>query len=274
MKKNKKIDYHIHSGFLEHTNGPVFKVIEEAIRFNYDEIAIVEHFSYPFASKICKKWSLDYDTLVLDNKFSNNIRRSIDLEEYFLKINFFKKKYEQIKILIGLEVDYFSDYEKEIKRVLDNYDFDIILGSCHYIKDSQNNLIHLSSPLFQDFLSNNDYDLIYNNYFLELKKSIKSNMFDYIAHLDFIKKEDTFYMESKFRKSIEDILITLVKSGTGLEINLKGLKNTGETFPSKKIIEKYISLGGRKLSIGSDSHSLKDFKEASLFLSNFNNISK
>ncbi|MCK4730122.1 MAG: histidinol-phosphatase [Candidatus Aenigmarchaeota archaeon] len=254
-------DYHIHSGFLRHTKDTLDEIVIAAIRLGYDEIAITEHFSYPFAKKTFSRWNLNYDTLIIDSKLD----KRMSLTVYLRNLDRIKDKYKnKINILKGLEVDFFPDYEKDIKECLKEYDFDIILGSCHYLPDPLNKgkYLHICSPRMEMLKNNPGERWIYKNYFENVLKSVSSGIFDYIAHLDFLKKKLPEYNQVKAWKDIEKILKAMIKKSVGLEINIRGIIDLNDAYPSKEIIQKYFELGGNKINLGSDSHSVKDIFES------------
>ena len=262
--KNKKVcltDCHIHSGLLKHTKNSPKEFIAEAINNNYKTIVFVEHFSYIFAISKFKKWSLNYDTLVIKNAQKQN-RETKTLKEYKTIMTEIKSKYD-LNILIGLEVDFYSDHLNKIKSILKKCKFDLILGSCHYIKNPKTQqYIHISSIEFEQLLNEQGEQYVYEEYFKTLELAIDTKSVDYIAHLDYLKKKIKNYKYSKVKIYIEKIIDKLIEKNVGLEVNIKGVFDVGESYPSKSIIKKYIKKGGKKLIFGSDSHSIKDFRDS------------
>ena len=60
---------------------------------------------------------------------------------------------------------------------------------------------------------------------------------------------------SCFSEIIDEILLTLIKNKTALEINTAGLRQPiGITSPDESIVRRYKELGGKLITIGSDAH--------------------
>ena len=99
----------------------------------------------------------------------------------------------------------------------------------------------------------------YNECYYEELLYLVSHYSDYsvLGHIDLIVRYDKLgvYPFDKVRSYVEEILKTVIKEGKGIEINTSshryGLK---DSTPSKEILQLYYKLGGRILTIGSDSH--------------------
>lgn len=74
---------------------------------------------------------------------------------------------EQISILFGLEVDYFNDREDDIRKSLQQFNFDYIIGSIHFLDDWN---YDTDKSRYEEFSN----DFLYEWYFSELQKSRKN----------------------------------------------------------------------------------------------------
>jgi len=255
-------DFHVHSGFLEHTNDCALGFTKEALKQGYSRIAITEHFTYPFAFNE-DNFNRDYDTIKSEKRFVIRNRKSICLSDYFEELKNLKQKNPKYQILAGLECDYFVGMEEKIKNEIENESLDYCLGAIHYIQNPRTgSLMHVASKEFKDFQAQTTEGSIYENYFSILIKAVKSGLFDCIAHIDFVKKKFDNYSEEKALPFIEEALETMVKHNVGLEINTNGPLAQGTNFASPTIIQKFVKIGGQKLVVGSDSHSIQEFKNS------------
>lgn len=60
---------------------------------------------------------------------------------------------------------------------------------------------------------------------------------------------------TRYSEIIDEILITLIRSGKSLEINTAGLRQPiGVTSPDESIVRRYKQLGGEMITVGSDAH--------------------
>lgn len=112
-----------------------------------------------------------------------------------------------------------------------------------------------------DFSDENiDYMDLLRQYFEWELKLAEWAKFDTLAHLTYpLRYICGNYGKSvdmtKFSEIIDEILLTLIKNKTALEINTGGLrKPIGITSPDENIIRRYKELGGKLITIGSDAH--------------------
>ena len=84
--------------------------------------------------------------------------------------------------------------------------------------------------------------------------------FNCLGHLDYIVRygpyEDKNVNHELYQDIIDEIFKTLIQKGKGIEVNTSGyrdLKTCG--FPSFKQVERYYQLGGRIITVGTDSHT-------------------
>ncbi|MBD5082141.1 MAG: histidinol-phosphatase HisJ family protein [Ruminococcaceae bacterium] len=142
------------------------------------------------------------------------------------------------------------------QRMLDSYDYEFIIGSCHMVKG-------WDDFYFLDY-KKVDPHYVLNLYFEELLEMAEWGKFDVLGHLtyplryiagDFGIKIDM----SRYEAIIEKIFKTLIQKGMGIEINTSGLRQKiGVTLPDEHYISLYKKLGGEILTIGSDAHCTAD----------------
>ena len=101
-------------------------------------------------------------------------------------------------------------------------------------------------------------------YFDEVRRAIRSSLFDTIGHLDFVKRylipHVTPAQLARAPELYEPLLVALVETGTALEVNTSGLRQAAaETYPAGPIVERYRLLGGTRVVAGSDAHRKESF---------------
>lgn len=239
-------DSHVHTEFSSDSKMTINQVLD-SIEKNNIGIILTEHLdlNYPH-----------------DNMFK------IDVDNYINKT----KNLRSNKLLIGIEIGFDEDiYVEKCKNIASNYDFDFVLGSTHIVEG-----IDLYE---QEYYKNTEtgevynIDEVYDKYFKAMLRMIKKNpYFDSMAHIDYISRyaarhyEDSEIYYDKYSYIIDDILKELVHMDKAMEINTRRLndKNVIENF--SKIYGKFRDLGGRFVTIGSDSHEKEsigiNFKKA------------
>jgi len=171
------------------------------------------------------------------------------VDEFILETDELKKKFSKDLILLrGIEFSEPHLYMKELENI-STYDLDMIIGSIHWISDE--------SVGQRELLETYPQEEVEKRYYTMVEKTARYGNFDVMGHIDFPKR---YYKNSKTSGLyINKILKLLIEKDIALEINTSTYRNgVNESMPSQSIVEKYIDLGGRKLTVGSDSHNSVD----------------
>ncbi|PKN77797.1 MAG: histidinol phosphatase [Candidatus Cloacimonetes bacterium HGW-Cloacimonetes-1] len=230
----KKIDYHIHGSFSYDSQVAYNQLIEKAISLHYSSIAFTEH--------------LDLLPQELGVIGLNS------LTHYITQITTLRTTYSDIEILCGLEVGDFHQVQAIANSLLDMYPMDIVLGSVHFLSDHTNVAVPLAAKL-----SNNQL----TDYYRQNLKLVTECKIDVLAHLGvFSRYYSEQVVDSEHYPIIRDIFQAMIDKGIALEINYSAYrKMLQELIPSRELMDYYSELGGRLISIGSDSHQLKHFDD-------------
>ncbi len=227
------LDYHVHTRYCRHASGEVIEYVRAAIGKGLREIGISDHYPMIFLPK------LSYDDY------------SMDLEELPLYMQDIKNSKEMfnsnINVKLGIEVDYYHEKESIIRNI--NFDeFDYLIGVIHVIDDWV-----IDDP--RNILKYEEYDLeiFYSNYFTEVEKLIRSDLFDIIGHIDVIKKFNHIP-----RNGIEEYIMPcfelIAKKELCVEINTSGIdRAVKDTYPGQTFFSKMYEMG-IQVTLGSDAH--------------------
>lgn len=163
------------------------------------------------------------------------------------------KKYgDKIKILKGLEIGQGIYRKEQTEYLLAKYDYDFILGSLH-------NLENMEDFFFLDY-KQFDIDELLNKYFLGLLELCEWGAFDSLAHLTYplryiVAREKIYVDMAKYSEITDAIFEQLIKKDKALEINTSGLfMDLKDTLPNIGLVKRYRQLGGKYITLGSDSH--------------------
>lgn len=228
-------DYHVHSHFSDDSVYKMQDVVKDAILLGIDELCFTDHFD-------------------LNEKIEGHetVEQSlIPFPRYFSEIEKLQKKFHnKIKIKKGMEFGIQYGTIDEYKKIFDEYPFDFILLSIHRIDNKG-----YWNRKFQRGKTESEY---YNDYYQAMYKVVQ-NYHDYsvLAHLDLIRRYDNNdgYDVMNDREMIEKILKYIIADGKGIEINTSFIRyEIGDMTPSVNILKLYLELGGRIITIGSDSH--------------------
>jgi histidinol-phosphatase (PHP family) len=163
-----------------------------------------------------------------------------------MKIN----RLHNIDIKLGLEVDYIPGREEKIRDIIQQNEYDYIIGSVHYI-----NGWGFDHPDFKDRFDEFDIDYLYSQYTSILMKMVQSNCFDVVGHIDLIKiwghrpsKRTSLYY-------FEPVLKAIKKNGLAVEINSAGLrKMVEEIYPASNLVNMMFAYN-IPIVFGSDAHN-------------------
>lgn len=231
---NYKEDSHIHTRYSPDADqrADFQSYIKQAKKLGLSRLLFTDHVDFDAVHPLFHT-QIDYDKYVQD---FINIKQKSDLD-----------------ISLGVEIGYQPQVMNEIEDFLDKYPFEHVILSIHYIDNKD-----LYTKEY--FEGKTEYEYI-NRYFEILLEAVtKINDFTVVGHFDYITrysdKLDYDYLD--YSEIIDKILVTLVEKNKGIEINTSGYEVDNRMYPKPEIIKRFIELGGRKISIGSDAHRISE----------------
>jgi histidinol-phosphatase (PHP family) len=229
------IDYHTHHVRCGHASGELEEYVKRGIEIGLTQLGLSDHMPL-----------LHVDPAAY---FSGMAMPKEELPLYVEECLSLKEKYKgQIDIRVGLEGDYIEGYEPEIKAIVQAYPWDYVIGSVHFLGEWD-----ISDFRQLDGWNGRDIYEVYTQYYDAVKKAAKTGFYDYIGHIDVIKRfgykpiQDPWELEKA-------ALDTVKECGLAIELNASGLRMPcEEMFPSRRMLE-YCQKIGIPLTIGSDAH--------------------
>ncbi|MDX9692234.1 MAG: histidinol-phosphatase HisJ family protein [Acholeplasmataceae bacterium] len=236
----KLIDHHTHTQASPDADLSLTmeNYIEKAIELGLPGVMFTDHVDFDFAAPI----------------FADQI----DYEPYYKKVKQLREKYP-IDVLMGVEMGYQPHLNDRISKQLSEFPYDFVILSMHMCDglDLYNGDFFIGKTQLES----------YQRYFETVLYSVENfSDFDVYGHIDYIIRyggfENRMYDFETFKPIISKILSTLINKGKGIEINTSGLRyGLGVTHPRVELLKLYKSLGGKMITLGSDSHYLKDFRK-------------
>lgn len=219
-------DYHIHTLYSDGRRQPEL-FIEAALQTGLREIGFSDHLN-PSGEKLV--WCMDHNRLP-------------EYTEHLLQL---KEQHHDIKIRIGLEVDYLPGYEKETEQIISSFPFDHIIGSVHYMgKDTVDH--------GAEFYIGKDIDQLYEEYFNLISDAASTGFFDIMAHPDLIRIHG-FRPEADITYLYHLIASSFKKNDVAFEINTNGRnKPLGDFYPDTDFLSLFASYGV-PVCVNSDAH--------------------
>ncbi len=234
------LDAHLHTNLSPDSNVPIDVYCASAVELGILEIAITDH--------------VDFDPMAPAYSFASFATREREVRDAAARW-----ADRGLRVRFGIEVSYESKREAEIREHLASHPYDYAIGSIHIGAGSP-----YTASRVAGWVAGRTFDEVVAPYFDEVAAAIRSELFDTIGHLDYVKK----YVVNQVPPSAfaarpdvyEPLLRALVETGTALEVNASGLRQPpGETYPAPPIVERFHALGGRRVTAGSDAHRARSF---------------
>ncbi|HEY4392289.1 MAG TPA: histidinol-phosphatase HisJ [Paenibacillus sp.] len=233
------IDYHTHHARCGHAIGTLEEYIQRGIEIGLSQIGVSDHMPLLHVNP-----QTYYPEMAMPMD---------ELPRYVEEAFELKQKYAtSIAVRVGLEADYIEGWENEIERTINNYPWDYVIGSVHFLGEwdvSDFRQVH--------HWEGRDVFEVYRTYYDAVQKAARTGFYDIMGHLDVIKRFNYKPEQGREQEVIELEQLTLAavaEAGIAMELNASGLtKPCAEMFPSDRILKGAIGLG-IPLTVGSDAH--------------------
>lgn len=236
-------DYHVHCEFSDNSVYPMEDVVRDAIDLGLEEICFTDHVDYGI--------KVDWDSGEEIRWRNGEPFANVDYPRYFAKIEELQSKYEgQIRIRKGLELGVQTHTIPEYNRLTEKNPLDFAILSIHQVHDKE-----FWNGEFQQGKTQQEYNDEYYQELLQVVKNFKN--YSVLGHMDLIVRYDKagVYPFEKEKDTIAEILKTVIADGKGIEVNTSSVRyGLKDSQPGRKILKLYRELGGRIITIGSDSH--------------------
>ena len=249
----------------------VSDMVNRARELGYNKIGFSNHF---IVNPIIKNTKM-YPYAVIGG-YANIYCSSFDeaesrFSEHYDEIGRVQEKNPDIKILRGMEVDFFQDekwlagFEHAIKLLKPDY----VIGSAHFVNYG-GTLLNTHDWKNSDFKTQNE---LLKMYWTNVKNAAASGLFTWMAHLDLPKKV-YLGMEEDWAEYENMAVESAAKSNTGIEINTSFYREYAyEPYPSNRILE-MMKKENVPTIISDDAHEVKNigrhFDEARAIIKKYN----
>jgi len=153
-----------------------------------------------------------------------------------------------VKLLLGIEIGQMHRFRDEAREWLASHEYDFVLGSLHAVRGLEDDFYHLRNRVGLDA------DALLGQYFAETLELCETCEFDSLAHLTYPLR----YIKgdvANYRKTVDEIFRVMIKKNIALEINGQMIGQAyNRLSPEEAEISRYRELGGRLITVGSDSH--------------------
>jgi histidinol-phosphatase (PHP family) len=235
-------DYHVHlrpderentaERFFTRANGERYR--EAAAERGIEELGVAEHI-YRF-SQALDIWDHEFwRTYAID-----------DLDEYCGFVR------EETDLKLGIEADFIPGREDRTRNLLEEREWDYVVGSIHFVGDES-----LDTEEFSIWTKTASPERVWKRYFGMLAEAAQSGLFDILAHPDLVKVwgKDRPLPEGDLRRFYYPAMEVIAECDVAIEVSTAGLrKPVGEIYPAPAFLEMAID-AGKPLALSSDAHT-------------------
>src|SRR3954463_9121215 len=158
----------------------------------------------------------------------------------------------ETSLALGIEADFVPGAEDRMAGLLEERDWDYVIGSIHFLREAA---IDMRGDW--DILGSADPEKVWKRYFETLGEAARSGMFDILAHPDLVKVwgSDAPEPERDPRFYYELAMEGIAESDVAIEVSTAGLrKPVGEIYPAPAFLEMCLEVG-RPVALSSDAHT-------------------
>lgn len=237
-----KADQHTHCNFSTDSDATAQSMVHGAIEKGLTHLCLTDHMDLDYPGTTKEKPLFEFNPA-----------------DYFAFLTPLKEAYQnRIFLGIGIELGLRpgrEDLNRQMNDLLSGYAFDFVLGSVH--------LLDNDDPYYEAYWQGRTAKDIMCKYFNDMLTSIKEyDNFDSLGHLDYLIRYIPPYCGEKdyafreYKEILDEIFKLLISKNKALEINTAGLiKGLSCFHPKKETLLRYLELGGKLITIGSDGHS-------------------
>jgi histidinol-phosphatase (PHP family) len=235
----------VHTHLCGHAEGTPRDAVERAIELGLGEIGFADHLP------MVRYWEPGL-----------SMRRE-QLDEYVETVLALAAEYrDDVRVLLGVEADYFEGAEEETSSLLRACPFDYVVGSIHYVGGTDH-----SHPVNRMKIPEYGVDRLHRESARLVAAAASTGLFTVMGHLDLPKKfgdrpDDVAGMTAAWDGALEAI----EAAGVAIEVNTAGWRQpAGEAYPAPAVLA--LAAGrGLPVTFGSDAHRPEDvgsrFREA------------
>jgi histidinol-phosphatase (PHP family) len=230
-------DYHVHTFRCGHAGGASRDFVLRALELGLSEIGFTDHIPLYFLPPRER----DPKLAMREDQFDGYVREVEGLRDEFAG---------RIAVRLGLEADYAEGHEEALARWLGRADWDLVLGSVHWVAGDWIDDPARSPARF----AREGAEALYDEYYRLLAKAAGTGLFDVLTHFDLPKKHG--HRPAEPRIAAEERALAAAKdAGCAVEISSAGLrKAVGEAYPEPRLLARIAALG-IPVTFSSDAHA-------------------
>jgi histidinol-phosphatase (PHP family) len=156
---------------------------------------------------------------------------------------------------LGIEADFVAGAEDRMANLLEQRDFDYVVGSVHFLREHS-----IDMDDYSVWERGHSAEEIWERYFQTLAEAARSGLFDILAHPDLVKVwgSDRPRPEGDPRRYYEPAIEAIAEADIAVEVSTAGLrKRARELYPAQAFLEMCVEAGA-PVALSSDAHRPED----------------
>lgn len=230
----KLITLHTHSSFCGHATDSLSDMVQAAEDAGIAVMAATEHYPLSRSFKEASHASMPAERL----------------EEYKAAVRAEREKHPGMELLVGCELDWLGNDEDRDLKPDDFADFDVVLGSVHFIDRWL-----LNSSRYLDAWNAADVDALWTAYVDAWCEAATSSMpFTVMAHPDVIKKFGHYPRSLDMGALYGRMAEAAVAGRRAVEVNTSGMFSPcAQYYPAPELLSEFCR-AGVPCTVGTDAH--------------------
>jgi histidinol-phosphatase (PHP family) len=170
-----------------------------------------------------------------------------DLDDYVAFVR------EETDLRLGIEADFVPGREDRMAALLDQHEWDYVVGSVHFLGDYA---VDWDAEDVDIWRRESTPERVWKRYFEAVRASALSGLFDIIAHPDLVKiwGSGRPVPDTDPRRYYEPCVEAMLDAGVAMEVSTAGLrKPVAEIYPARAMLEMAVE-AGLPIALSSDAH--------------------
>jgi histidinol-phosphatase (PHP family) len=173
-----------------------------------------------------------------------------DLDDYVAFVR------EETDLRLGIEADFVPGREDRMASLLDQHEWDYVIGSVHFLGD---HAVDWDAEDVDIWRRESTPERIWKRYFDAVRASALSGLYDIIGHPDLVKiwgppPRGRPMPDTDLRRYYEPTVEAMLDAGVAMEVSTAGLrKPVGEIYPARAMLEMAVE-ANLPIALSSDAH--------------------
>jgi histidinol-phosphatase (PHP family) len=225
-----------HTARCGHAGGAMRAYVETALARGLREIAFTDHVPLYF--------------LPGDDPDPTIAMTRAELPGYVEEVEELREEFAgRIDVLLGLEADYAEGHEAALKELLAAHDWDVVLGSVHWVSGDWIDAPHSGARHARE-----GTETLWGEYYRLLAKAASTGLFDVLTHFDLPKKFG-HRMPASLAWAEAEAVAAARAANVAVEVSSAGLRKTiAEEYPAPPLLTSLVK-AGVPLVFSSDAHA-------------------